>query len=304
MAALGAERIRFLGDRSPVAKPDRPRIGSGGGGARWLWASGVAGYKEDSIGKPIQKISKSMIWVFYGGTTTTKLGFSSSLRKDRPWNFFRRNRLNINQWRRRNFDDVVLANGIGLSTWHQFSNYWDISGAINHNFRTQDDLDTRGGPLIVRPAITDFNFRITSDDRRAISSGLYSSWGNDAEGSTWRTMALGVEIKPAYYIECYFQPRYQWGFDDAQWVGNIDADGDGIVEHFVYGTLNSKTLDLTTRLNVIFSRDLSLELYLQPFLAVGAYKHFKELARPDSYMFTPYTELDYNPDFRQPFTAE
>ena len=49
---------------------------------------------------------------------------------------------------------------------------------------------------------------------------------------------------------------------------------------------------------MIFSRDLSLELYLQPFLAVGTYKHFKELARPSSYMFTPYAELDYNPDFR------
>ena len=110
-------------------------------------------------------------------------------------------------------------------------------------------------------------------------------------------MALGVEIKPASYIECYFQPSYHWGFDDAQWVRNIDVDGDGIVEHFVYGTLNSKTLDMTTRLNVIFSRDLSIELYLQPFLAVGTYKHFKELARPSSYMFTPYAGLDYNPIF-------
>ena len=225
--------------------------------------------------------------------------FRLQLRKDRPWNFFRRNRLNINQWRRWNFDDVVLANGIDLSTWHQFSNYWDISGAINHDFRTQDDLDTRGGPLIVRPASTAFNLLIESDDRRAISSQLGFSWGNDTEGSTWRTIALRVGIKPAHYIEYHFQPRYQWGFDDAQWVRNIDMDGDGIVEHFVYGALNSKTLDLTTRLNVIFSRDLSLEFYLQPFLAVGTYKHFKELARPSSYMFTPYTELDYNPDFRR-----
>ena len=114
-------------------------------------------------------------------------------------------------------------------------------------------------------------------------------------------MALGVEIKPAYYIECYFQPRYHWGFDDAQWFRNIDVDGDGI-EHFVYGTLNSKT-PRSDYLNVIFSRDLSLELYLQPFLAVGAYKHFKELARPDSYMFTPYTER-LQSRFSPSFTAE
>ena len=222
-----------------------------------------------------------------------------ALRKDRPWNFFRRNSLNIRQWRRWNFDDVVLANGIGLSTWHQFKTYWELFGAVNHDFRTQDDLDTRGGPLIVRPASTDFELHIESDDRRAISSQLGFSWGNDVEGSSWRTMALSVEIKPADHIEYHFQPRYQWGFDDAQWVGNIDTDGNGAVEHFVYGTLRSKTLDLTTRLNVIFSRDLSLELYVQPFLAVGTYKNFKELTSPSSYLFTPYSELGYNPDFRR-----
>ncbi len=222
-----------------------------------------------------------------------------ALRKDRPWSFFRRNSLNIRQWRRWNFDDVVLANGIGLSTWHQFKTYWELFGSINHDFRTQDDLDTRGGPLIVRPASTDFELHIESDDRRAISSRLGFSWGNDVEGSSWRTMALSVEIKPADHIEYHFQPRYQWGFDDAQWVGNIDTDGNGTVEHFVYGTLRSKTLDLTTRLNVIFSRDLSLELYVQPFLAVGTYKNFKELTSPSSYLFTPYSELGYNPDFRR-----
>ena len=223
-----------------------------------------------------------------------------ALHKDRPWSLFRRNNLSIEQWRRWNLDDVVLANGIGLSTWHQFSTYWELFGSIDHDFRTQDDLDTRGGPLIVRPASTDFNLQIESDDRRAISSQLGFSGGNDTEGSSWRALALSVEIKPADYIEYHFQPRYQWGFDDAQWVGNIDADGNGIVEH-VYGTLSSKTLDLTTRLNVIFSRDLSLELYVQPFLAVGTYNNFKELARPSSYLFTPYSAsaLSYNPDFRR-----
>ena len=55
-----------------------------GWATRWLWASGAAGYKEDSIGKPTQKISKSMTWVFYGGTTTTKLGFGSSFARIVP----------------------------------------------------------------------------------------------------------------------------------------------------------------------------------------------------------------------------
>ena len=262
-------------------------------GKRSGWLRGEFHWKAYSKGFEINDLG--FLWRNNFYETRAQL----ALRKDRPWHVFRRNSLSIEQWRRWNFDDVVLANGIGLSTWHQFSTYWELFGSIDHDFRTQDDLETRGGPLIVRPASTDFDLQLESDDRRAISSQLGFSWGNDTEGSSWRTLALSVEIKPADYIEYHFQPRYQWGFDDAQWVENIDADGNGTVEHFVYGTLSSKTLDLTTRLNVIFSRDLSLELYLQPFLAVGTYKNFKELARPSSYLFTPYSGLSYNPDFRR-----
>ncbi len=74
-----------------------------------------------------------------------------------------------------------------------------------------------------------------------------------------------------------------------------DGSGTGVI----YGEMDSKTLDLTARADILFSPTLSLELYMQPFLTVGDFDNFKELARADSYEFTPYADPGLNPDFRR-----
>ena len=45
---------------------------------------------------------------------------------------------------------------------------------------------------------------------------------------------------------------------------------------------------MTTRVNVIFSPTVSVQLYAQPLLAAGDYSDFKELARPRSFDFMRY----------------
>jgi hypothetical protein len=49
---------------------------------------------------------------------------------------------------------------------------------------------------------------------------------------------------------------------------------------YVFGRLDEYVLANEIRLNWIFTPRLSLQLYLQPFLAVGHYDRFKELAKP------------------------
>ena len=44
--------------------------------------------------------------------------------------------------------------------------------------------------------------------------------------------------------------------------------------------------------------DLTLEAFLQPFVAVGAYTDIRKLARPRSFEFTPVT-IEENPDFNR-----
>jgi hypothetical protein len=51
---------------------------------------------------------------------------------------------------------------------------------------------------------------------------------------------------------------------------------------YVFSEVKQNTLDLTTRLNITFRPNLSLQFYTQPFVATGAYHNFKELARAGS----------------------
>src|SRR5438034_5397851 len=57
---------------------------------------------------------------------------------------------------------------------------------------------------------------------------------------------------------------------------------------YVFGELDQRQLDLTTRLNVTFTPTLSFQLYLQPFTFSGRYRTFKELRAPRTFAFNVY----------------
>ena len=86
---------------------------------------------------------------------------------------------------------------------------------------------------------------------------------------------------------------------DAQWVDLVEENIDGhIAKHYVYGELERRTLDFTTRANISFTPTLSLQFYVQPFVTIGDYANFKELVEPKSYQFKPYS-LNENRDFHR-----
>ena len=220
------------------------------------------------------------------------------LRKEEDWAIFRRNFYNFNRWGTWNFDRTNLQNGFDFNTHHQLKNYWWIHFDYYHTWRSFDDLDTRGGPLIVRPANDGFEIELESDDRFMVSGWVEFEWENNSVGSTHREVSGSIRIRPTSRFEISLRPRYSWDFNDAQWVENLDENADGEDDLFLYGALDSQTLDLTTRANILFSRDLSVEVYVQPFISAGRYAHFKALAKPRSYSFVDHLGPDKSPDFR------
>ena len=81
-------------------------------------------------------------------------------------------------------------------------------------------------------------------------------------------------------------------FDENQWVDNIDDDADST--HYVFGRLDNRTWKLTARLSYNFNRDMSLQFYAQPFITVGKYGEYIELAAPRTFTFKPYDYLGDN----------
>ncbi len=153
-----------------------------------------------------------------------------------------------------------------------------------------DDDVFRGGVVVKKPSGYFIHGSIRTDDRKPICFSLRPELVSQDGGLSYRRgINLGMEIRPLSNIWLLIQPSYSHGFTYAQWIDNID-------NRYVYGELDSKTLDLTTRASIYFTSNLSLELYIQPFIAIGDYENIKELVRPKSYEFSPYV-LAENRDF-------
>ena len=61
---------------------------------------------------------------------------------------------------------------------------------------------------------------------------------------------------------------------------NVDDDGDGEDDHFVFGELESRLFEVEARSSVAFTPALTLEFFMQPFVTTGDYRNVKELASP------------------------
>ena len=215
-----------------------------------------------------------------------------------PWLLARRSGFNVNVWQHWNYDRVMLRKGVNFNTWHDLKNYWWYNFGINREYEAMDDLATRGGPMILRPAGIQYWAGFGTDDRKPVSMGCFIDGGREDGGQGHEEhYSAWVEMRPASNIQLEVSPRYSHVKRFAQWVENIDDDDDGEDDRFVFGELQSQVLDLTARASISFTPDMSLQLYLQSFVTAGDYGQIKELARPGSYRFVPFSGLDENPDF-------
>ena len=199
--------------------------------------------------------------------------------------------------RRWNGDGLVFDKFIGVGTNLDFSNFMYVYFNTLYNPRKLDDLDTRGGPPIVRPATQNLNFGFGTDSRRSWNLFTNVSAGHDDEGGWSGFFGPTLRLQPSSRLQTSISTNYNFGVDSAQWIKNTDADGDGITDH-VYGRLRRNVVNITGRATYSFSRDMTLEAFLQPFVAVGAYHNIGKLAEPRSFDFDPVT-LDDNPDFNR-----
>jgi hypothetical protein len=172
-----------------------------------------------------------------------------------------------------------------------------VNGTLRRDFRVMDDLDTRGGPPIVRPAGSSLSGSVSSDSRKTWYVTLSASGDRDEEGGWSAETGPELRLQPSDRWQLSLASSYRTADVVAQWIANRDVTGDGRVDH-VYGRLRRDVVDVTTRATYGFSRDMTLELFLQPFVAVGDYEDIKRLAQPFSFTFAP-AKLPSNPDFNR-----
>ncbi len=227
--------------------------------------------------------------------------YDFTVRKQKPFSIFRRVIFGLYGWRTWNYDRVSISRYSEIWTDGRLKNYWDYDLWIGRNLESFSDDDTmRGGTLIKSlPGWWVFT-RLSTDSRKMIQLRLNPvfAWNDDRRSYDY-DLRLRLRIRLASNIEVSFGPSYNYGVQDAQWVDLVEENIDGHIEkHYVYGELERRTLDFTTRANISFTPTLSLQFYVQPFVTIGDYANFKELVEPKSYQFKLYA-LNENRDFHR-----
>ena len=227
--------------------------------------------------------------------------YDLTARKNNPFSIFRRVIFGLYGWRTWNYDRVSISRYSEIWTNGRLKNYWDYDLWVGRTFASFNDDDVRrGGTLIKNPPGWWIFTRLRTDSRKMLQLQLNPifSWNDDRQTYDY-DVRLRLRIRVASNIEISFGPSYEYQVRDAQWVDMVEENTNGDVKkHYIYGELENRTLDFTTRANISFTPTMSLQFYVQPFISIGDYTHFKELIEPKSYQFKPYA-LNENRDFHQ-----
>ncbi|MEO5741178.1 MAG: DUF5916 domain-containing protein, partial [Vicinamibacterales bacterium] len=231
------------------------------------------------------------------GTRTDKndLSLTISASQPDPWIIFRSISWHAGGVRNWNREGLVVEKAIYSGVNINFKNYWFMHGGFTHQFKRFDDLDTRGGPPIVKNATDAFYFGVHSDSRRKWRGNVFTVGVTNDDGGWERSVESGVSLQVSDRLQASMSVNYETARDTAQWIKNEDLDGDKSQEN-IYGRLNRHVVNITGRATYSFTRDMTLEAYLQPFVAAGDYTDIRKLALPRSFTFDPVVISD-NPDF-------
>lgn len=174
----------------------------------------------------------------------------------------------------------------------QLRNFWGVNALVAYNPETISKNLTRGGPLALIPSGWQVEAGVTTDNRKPVVFELYSmNYRRPRAGNEW-VGRFAARWKPGSNFNLSVGPTLGFETSEIQWVRRF---ADELMtatfgNRYVFGRIDQKVLGAELRLDWTFTPRLTLQAYLQPFLAVGHYDRFKELAAPKTYDYHVYGE--------------
>ncbi len=189
-----------------------------------------------------------------------------------------------------NFGRETLGKDLGLSVGATHLSQYGFNARFNKGFEAFDDRLTRGGPLVRAPGGWSAGLSFNTPPQGALQPRLGFNYSEDDAGGWRRSVNTGVTMRFRDVSELILAGSYSRSRSPAQYVTTI-ADSRASATYgnrYIFAPIGQTTLDLEVRLNLTFTRGLSLEVYTQPFLSSGDYGNLMELAAPRTFDFLEY----------------
>lgn len=195
-----------------------------------------------------------------------------------------------------NFDGDLLANGLAANLYVQLRNYWSAWAWGGGQAARLDDRITRGGPAMLNRGYRYGGAGFGNDSRQKYSFEVETESVNDRFGGEKSVWYLSMTYRPTPALRFSVVPRYFAQHDAAAWVTSTPDPSYSPTygRRYVFADLDQKTFEVGVRTEWTMSSRLSLQLYLQPFVASGDYSGYKYLTRARDDAFTPIEALHYD----------
>jgi hypothetical protein len=193
-------------------------------------------------------------------------------------------------WVNRNFDGDTIERGAFADGSLVLANYWSTGAELFVNGSALSDQHTRGGPVARTLPGWSSSAWIESDRRKRFAVDVDVDFSRNDDGSYGRELELGLYYRPSTSLVLGIAPTISRSREAHQFVG----PGNG---QYVFAELEQRTFELATRVDWTLNARLSLQLFLQPFIAAGDYHDFHALAAPRTADYVPYTAPLREPDF-------
>jgi hypothetical protein len=209
---------------------------------------------------------------------------------EEPTKRFREKTVWMGTWLNRNFDGDTLERGVFVEHFATLQSYWNYQASLFMLPGAFSDQRTRGGPLVRTQSSWSSDLSLGSDERKRFFFTFDSHLEGGEEESYVRGAGVSLNYRPAANLSLSVGPYVQRSHDEHQYVAP-DEGGD------VFGELEQRSFEISTRVDWTLSPRLSFQLFLQPFLASGDYHDLHALARARSADYTPYAGTVSEPDF-------
>ncbi len=211
-----------------------------------------------------------------------------------------------------NLDNLPIEKKLILSANQYWANYWN-SGIIweysPKNFNdllTYDYEDGDLGPITIDSKSEGLKLFIQTDQRNLFSSRFEYGLGRNDLSDFGSNIYANLNFSPNENLKVSFDYYNGYSSEKYHWVeitesNEISIDNPNLeikTKHFIFSNAQNRVTNLTSRFNISFNRNTSLQLYTEYFYSHTNHLNFLELI-PDSSEF-PINNLEYYEPYMDP----
>jgi hypothetical protein len=208
----------------------------------------------------------------------------------KPTSWYRDFSLIVGGQQQRNFFGDLTDRQAQIFLGSTMKNFWNWNAFFIRHPELADDRLLRGGPVVLKPG-TDFtSVSLNSDSRHSVIWSVNADYASNDKGGWGVDYGTSVQYRPVSSVNLSLGPQWSASHSLLQYVTAVtDPAATAFYgSRYVLSGLLQKQISLETRANVTFTPTMTLELYVQPFIASGQYFDFKEFDAPRSGNFSVY----------------